>query len=136
MTTFSDQFKKILSGGNYGHKGVHIREGQSPFDKTPRCSMCREYKKLNEQDLCFECQTDADRGYTVSAKAGRCANGAERDSGSLFHARLLTEHGAEWKPVCGSAPGPRSAGWSIRKGQPVTCKRCLKKLERINHEDR
>jgi hypothetical protein len=65
--------------------------------------------------------------------AGRCANGAERDGGRLFHARLLEEHGADWYAVCGAKPGRRSAGWAYWRPEDrrVTCKRCAAKLRRL-----
>jgi hypothetical protein len=56
--------------------------------------------------------------------AGRCANGAERDSGSKYHAVRGNV------ALCGAKPGPRSAGWSTYPGEAVTCPRCLTKLEK------
>lgn len=56
--------------------------------------------------------------------AGRCANGAERDRGVIYHA---VERG-QWAALCGREPGRTSAGWSDWKGSAVTCPRCLKKL--------
>jgi len=132
--TFAEQFKKMLDDCPDMPK-------RDPAPERPPCSMCRTYgADLNENGLCARCQVDLDRGYTVSAKAGRCANGAERDGGTLFHARLLKKNNTregyypQWKPVCGSAPGPRSAGWSEWRpspDQPVTCTRCLAKLKRM-----
>jgi len=128
--TFAEQFQKILDSC------PDVEPERDPAPERPQCAMCRTYgADLNESGLCARCQVDFDRGYTVSAKAGRCANGAERDGGTLFHARLLdNECFPEWEPVCGSAPGPRSAGWSTWRpspDQPVTCTRCLAKLKRI-----
>lgn len=59
--------------------------------------------------------------------AGRCANGAERDGGTLFHAVPAES----WKALCGSQPGRRSAGWGTpwKDEQPVTCPRCLKRMK-------
>lgn len=130
MSTFSEQFKKILAGS----PELEPKSKRIPARRRPPCASCGGYiLDLNENGLCARCQIDKDRGYTVSTKAGRCANGAERDGGTLFHARMLNEHGAEWAPFCGVAPGKRSAGWSTWRpspDQPVTCPRCLKKLER------
>lgn len=55
--------------------------------------------------------------------AGRCANGAERDGGTIWHAVPATSYSA----LCGAKPGRRSAGWSMRLGDVVTCERCLRK---------
>ena len=55
---------------------------------------------------------------------GTCRNGAERDSGRLYHA--VPE--GEWKAVCGAKPGRTSYGWSTHVGTAATCPRCLKKL--------
>ena len=64
--------------------------------------------------------------------AGRCANGAERDGGRLWHA-LPAE---EWQALCGAQPGRRSAGWGswVRlpgEGLAVTCPRCRQRLARL-----
>lgn len=58
--------------------------------------------------------------------AGRCADGAERDSGTLWHAIEAGESVA----LCGAEPGRQSAGWSEHLGTEATCKRCLSKLRR------
>ena len=65
--------------------------------------------------------------------AGRCANGYERGKGSVIHAvphsDMLVKNG--WcldSAICGAKPGPRSAGWSHRADQPITCPKCLRKL--------
>lgn len=67
---------------------------------------------------------------TVSARrlAGRCADGAERDGGSLFHA-VKNE---SWVAICGAQPGRRSAGWSQHIGDVVTCSRCLARLRKLD----
>lgn len=71
---------------------------------------------------------------TVAMKlAGRCANGWERDRGSIFHALPLETANSGWGiALCGRKPGARSAGWStsMDKNQGVTCPHCLRKLER------
>lgn len=63
--------------------------------------------------------------------AGRCANGAERDCGTLNHA----VDSETWKALCGAKPGRRSAGWRPELDNDpqyadlkVTCPRCLKKM--------
>jgi hypothetical protein len=56
--------------------------------------------------------------------SGRCADGAERDGGTLFHA-VPTDH---YMALCGAKPGRRSAGWSAYSGEAVTCAPCLRKL--------
>lgn len=71
---------------------------------------------------------DIDREMVLVArrKIGRCANGAERDGGHVYHAVLKSG----WTAVCGAEPGRKSAGWS-HEAQPlemVSCQRCLKKL--------
>lgn len=59
-------------------------------------------------------------------KIGRCANGAERDSGFVLHA----VEGGAWTAICGAQPGRQSAGWSHEDvpAEKVSCPRCLKKL--------
>lgn len=59
-------------------------------------------------------------------KIGRCANGAERGKGSVYHA---VEAG-RWHALCGSKPGRLSAGWQSEPEplERVSCPRCLKKL--------
>lgn len=61
---------------------------------------------------------------------GKCANGAERDRGKLYHAVQATG-GPFAKSVCGSVPGHRyGSGWSATIGEAVTCVRCIAKLEK------
>lgn len=62
--------------------------------------------------------------WKPARKMGRCANGAERDSGRGTHAVLLNS----WRALCGTEPGRRSAGWSERNVDEVTCPRCLRRL--------
>ena len=78
---------------------------------------------------CAQCAENRARGYSVNQLAGRCANGAERDAGKLWHALPLTSRRA----VCGTTYGRRSAGWSDyeKVAQLVTCTKCLKKLQAI-----
>ena len=69
--------------------------------------------------------------------AGRCANGSELDSGTLFHAVPDNSRIA----LCGAKPGRRSAGWrgddkANDEQGAVSCKRCLAKLNaRVNVSD-
>src|SRR4051812_38955880 len=55
---------------------------------------------------------------------GRGHDGAERGSGSRFHA--VPEGASE--ALCGARPGHRSAGWSAQEGDHATCPRCLEIL--------
>lgn len=58
--------------------------------------------------------------------AGRCANGSELDSGTLYHAVPRNKSQA----LCGAKSGRRSAGWRGEdEKHAVTCPRCLKKME-------
>lgn len=77
---------------------------------------------------CPQCVEDDARGYEVLQLAGRCANGFQLDGGTRWHAVRKDEYRA----VCGATYGRRSVGWSsyIKLHQPVTCPRCLKKLEK------
>jgi hypothetical protein len=66
--------------------------------------------------------------------SGRCANGAERDSGRLIHA-VRSKGFPGWKPaVCGATPGPKGNGWSetFTQAAEATCTRCIKKLSVTN----
>ena len=108
----------------------------TPGDDTPpppACSRCHVTGRiLNEKGICETCARTLERGYEISQLAGRCANGAERDHGVLFHARLLREDGyPEGKALCGAKPGKRSIGWSYHPGDEVTCERCLARLGRM-----
>jgi hypothetical protein len=63
----------------------------------------------------------------ILRKIGRCANGAERDSGRIYHAV------EGWTAICGAQPGRTSAGWSHEEGSRITCQRCMKRLARLDH---
>lgn len=98
------------------------------------CKLCRE---TSEKDICDDCQKSIERGYEISSLAGRCANGAERDSGFRFHARMLDENQyPSLAALCGYSPGRRSAGWSSWKpaDRAVTCPRCAKRLEKMKDQ--
>ncbi len=64
---------------------------------------------------------------TARQLTGRCADGAERDHGSLFH---YLEPG-QWKALCGAKPGRRSAGWGSEVREFATCPRCIAKHDRV-----
>ena len=66
--------------------------------------------------------------YQVLRKIGRCANGAERGSGHIYHAV------PGWAALCGTQPGRASAGWNNNPTPPeqaVTCPRYLKKIAKL-----
>jgi hypothetical protein len=69
--------------------------------------------------------------YRAVRLTGRCANGAERDGGTKYHALAEREHVA----LCGAKPGRRSVGWSdyadsVRDVSKTTCPRCIAKFKR------
>lgn len=71
------------------------------------------------------------RRYEVMAKAGRLANGAERDGGRTTHALPLgTEPYSMGAALCGTAPGRSSGGWVFpyHRDAAVDCPRCLRLL--------
>jgi hypothetical protein len=65
--------------------------------------------------------------FKIYYLGGRCADGAERDSGTLYH--LVDKSG---KALCGKRPGRRSAGWfeAYILPQPVTCAACLRRANK------
>jgi len=101
-------------------------------EKAPERPEPKPYCRYHLLDLvdgaCSQCVEDDERGYEVLMLAGRCANGSELDSGTRWHAVPKGKYTA----VCGATYGRRSAGWSsyIKLHQPVTCPRCLKKLNK------
>ena len=71
-------------------------------------------------------------------KPGRCTDGFERGSGTLYHALPVDNfEGSMSKALCGTRPGRRTPGWSEDiLGRRVSCKRCLAKLDWIaRHEE-
>jgi hypothetical protein len=49
------------------------------------------------------------------------------NSGTSYHA--IPAAGHRWiRAICGAAPGPRSAGWTVTGGE-VTCPRCQQRLD-------
>ena len=102
-------------------------EERVPVEPQPLCADCRRSGlELNEDGLCRICVEEHAQGYRIRSLAGRCANGAQRDSGRLFHAVPL----GSWKAVCGTGPGRQSAGWSEwGRGGDVTCPRCASRIK-------
>ena len=101
------------------------------------CAQCRENKVQVRGDICRQCVIDRERGYRVRSLAGRCANGAELDHGTRFHAlKAIGVIGDDTNTaLCGAKPGRRSVGWTTwGSDQAVTCPKCLKKLERSRSE--
>ncbi len=88
------------------------------------CAECRGVEVANDDHLCERCAAEWKQGYRVLSMAGRCANGAERDSGTLVHAVEFSNPRA----LCGAKPGKRSVGWVRPVGTVVTCPRCLRRL--------
>lgn len=120
-------FLEILEAAAASCPETEIKEIPAP---APTCKMCRWAEDVNENGLCADCQQAVDRGYQISQLAGRCANGAERDHGVRYHARMLNGLSASWTAVCGYSPGRRSAGWSTwhPAGREVTCPKCARRL--------
>lgn len=57
--------------------------------------------------------------------AGRCRNGAERDGGIKYHAKVQ----GSWAALCGKQPGRQSAGWvPVAESVAATCPGCVKKM--------
>ncbi len=57
----------------------------------------------------------------AARKIGRCANGAERGKGYIYHA--VYSH--SWSALCGAKPGRLSA-------EQVNCPKCLKRIDATN----
>ena len=120
-----------------------------PVDpRTVLCSHCAEereddgrWRLAKSWERCQHPEHKPFRGmkFVPARLAGSCLNGAERDGGALYHA-LPNPGGVEGggffgKALCGAEPGRRSAGFSIYDkdlDRPITCKRCLKRLERMS----
>lgn len=106
-----------------------IPEPDGPIKEIPEthyCPDCRLVVVEQDGQICQECQTDRERGYRITRLTGRCANGAERDGGTRYHAIPL----GKYKALCGAEPGRRSVGWSVYRGNKVTCPRCLRILQK------
>lgn len=63
--------------------------------------------------------------YRITYLTGRCADGAERDKGTLCHAVVN-----EYRALCGAKPGRLSAGWSPHASDTVTCEKCKRAILR------
>lgn len=92
-------------------------------DSRPLCVKCRMNEVDLEGDYCKLCSLEQAQGYEALSMTGRCANGFQRDSGTLYHAVMFGKSAA----VCGAKHGKRSR-WSEYHGEKVTCPRCNKKL--------
>jgi hypothetical protein len=74
----------------------------------------------------------------IARKTGRCADGAERDGGRIYHAVASDMKTPGWeKALCGTAPGRRHGnGWDTQHAPEIpTCARCAKKLATIKAEE-
>ena len=110
-------------------KELALRTDELPpvywVETRPTCYKCRTNEVSMPGDYCEFCTQEQKQGYEALTMTGRCANGAQRDSGILYHAVML----GQYKAVCGATHGRRSR-WSEYHGVSVTCPRCMKKLER------
>lgn len=117
--------------------GISMRDTAEYVYEPPErdCVLCGgRLGEFHYGDVCAICHQETEQGYQIRYLMGRCANGAERDSGTLWHAIPLQENDVRGSvAMCGITYGRRSAGWSDHRklNQPVTCKRCLKKIERM-----
>jgi len=122
-------FQEMLAEAAINHLTSDTATKQEPYII---CNMCRDHEPVNDENgFCIDCQRSIDRGYQISQLAGRCANGAERDSGILWHARMLEKNNhASLKSLCGYTPGRRSVGWSVWRPEKrtVTCPKCMRQL--------
>jgi hypothetical protein len=67
--------------------------------------------------------------YYPAKLAGRCSDGFERGRGSVVHVKDQDPESYPWgSAICGQKMGRRSAGWNSMIGRPVTCPRCLRKM--------
>jgi len=74
------------------------------------------------------------KNYFARMKSGRAFNGAHRDMGSIYHI-VTTDSDPSWEnALCGVSPGIKGNGWTSPEKDLhlVNCKKCLKKLEKIN----
>jgi hypothetical protein len=71
-----------------------------------------------------------DRNIWPRKMTGRCATGAARDKGQLYHAVSSRAFPSYGTALCGAKPGQRGNGWSDHIGDAVTCPRCLAKMAR------
>lgn len=116
MTSFTQIFQEIAER--------HTEHAPMVWVETrPLCARCRYTEVDNHGDNCPLCVSELERGYEALTMTGRCANGAQRDSGTLYHAVKI----GDFTAMCGAKHGKRSR-WSEYHGKNVTCPRCLKKL--------
>ena len=119
MITLEQQINIIISkGGGDPAQCVELAPAHHCADG---CGLTVDAPK----DICPDCQQDWGRMYRIRRLTGRCANGAERDGGSRWHAINPATH----KSLCGAKPGRRSNGWGWEHGDDVTCPRCLAVIE-------
>jgi len=130
MATLMDVLRVAVEGQGLPAGEVLVEE-DAPGPQF--CEMCRNYRDVDAHGLCADCARSVARGYEISVLAGRCANGAERDAGTLFHARWIEDGEVSLRAVCGAEPGRRSVGWSSWSPpeRQVTCERCLRKLGQV-----
>ena len=126
--TLSEMFDLIVAKSGVEPQPV------SEYIEPLRCDECHEATDDLQYagDVCQPCADELGRGYKIRRLTGRCANGAERDGGSRWHA-ISTISGSA---LCGAFPGRRSAGWGMTRGDYVTCPRCLKTLESAGRRSR
>jgi hypothetical protein len=78
-----------------------------------------------------------DLNYTTAILAGRCANGNEGGGGSIVHwvrYDAPNVYATRAPALCGKTYSGRSAGFSAREEQDVTCPRCIKKMAKLTEE--
>lgn len=92
-------------------------------------------KKCGNNIFCYcgqqatEDEVRVDVLVSVRSKAGRCFNGAERDSGTVKHAVPDNSFPSWETALCGTSPGVRGNGWKEPEvNGEITCERCLKKM--------
>jgi hypothetical protein len=69
--------------------------------------------------------------YIAAKKGGRVWNGAQRDSGIIFHA---ISKGNWYDPaLCGAKTGIRSYGWVEEESETVSCPKCVKKIQELSN---
>lgn len=94
------------SGSGADPQGEKAQAAPTPAAPScPRAEGCSRPKDCESAGYCLH-MTSSDR--FPRKLAGRCANGFERDRGSVVH--LLPLESA-WKAFCGKEPGRLSAGW-------------------------
>jgi len=90
--------------------------------------------EYSDVDKAAQARAEAELAQKIDArrKIGRCANGAERGKGYIYHAIK----GGAWTAMCGAKPGRQSAGWQSEPEpvERVNCPRCLKKLSSAGTE--